>query len=67
MKWSLAWYQLKRIKHYIFASALVFLLGIVLGSMYSDQLQAFLASQMKALEELVRSTEQANSREWALF
>lgn len=67
MKWSLAWYQLKRIKHYIFASALVFLLGIVLGSMYSDQFQAFLASQMKALEELVRSTEQANSREWALF
>ncbi|WP_019535630.1 stage II sporulation protein M [Paenibacillus ginsengihumi] len=67
MKWSLAWYQLRRIKHYIFASALVFLLGIVLGSMYSEQFQMFLNAQMRALDELIRSTEHAKSREWALF
>lgn len=67
MNWKLAVHQLKTMKHYFIASALVFLVGVVLGAGYSDHFQAFLETQVKALQEITKSIPNQPNQQWHLF
>lgn len=58
--------QFRLMKHYFIASALVFITGIVLGMGFSDQFQSFIETQMKGLEQLSQSINEANPQ-WSLF
>lgn len=52
MKWNYAVEQLKLMKHYFIASVLVFLAGMLMGALYSEQFQAFINTQLEALKRI---------------
>lgn len=67
MNWKLALQQMKSMKHYFIASSLVFILGIVLGIGFSDHFQAFLDSQVRALQEITKKISDEPNQQWGLF
>jgi stage II sporulation protein M len=67
MNLSAALAQLKVMKHYLIASALVFVIGIVLGATSSEQFQAFLDAQLAALKQISKAVEETEQPQWTLF
>ncbi|MCS7463613.1 stage II sporulation protein M [Paenibacillus doosanensis] len=59
--------QFQLMKHYFIASALVFIVGMVLGTWYSSQFQAFIEMQLKGLEQLTQSISDKANPQWSMF
>jgi len=67
LNWSNAVTQMKQMKHYFIACALVFAAGIFMGALYSEQFHAFIEAQMEALKQIVNSVEGKEKPQWTLF
>lgn len=59
--------QFRLMKHYFIASALVFIIGIMLGAGYSDQFQGFIEGQLKGMQQLAESINGKPNQQWSLF
>ncbi len=67
MKWNHAIEQLKLMKHYFIASVLVFLVGMLMGALYSEQFQAFINTQLEALKRITDTLAEKPNQQWSLF
>ncbi|TVX97569.1 stage II sporulation protein M [Paenibacillus cremeus] len=67
MNWSNTAAQMKSMKHYFIASALVFIAGIIMGALYSEQFHTFIDSQMEALKQIAQSVDGKENPQWTLF
>lgn len=67
MNWKLAVEQLKALKHYHIASALVFITGILMGAVNSEQFQAFIDAQLNAIKQIVQTMEGKENPQWSMF
>jgi stage II sporulation protein M len=67
MNFKLAIQELKALKHYHIASALVFITGILMGAVNSEQFQVFIDTQLNAIKQLVQSIEGQENPEWSMF
>ncbi|MGF9712609.1 stage II sporulation protein M [Paenibacillus naphthalenovorans] len=67
MKWNYAVEQLKLMKHYFIASVLVFLAGMLMGALYSEQFQAFINTQLEALKRITDTLAEKPNQQWSLF
>ncbi|MBP1153596.1 MULTISPECIES: stage II sporulation protein M [unclassified Paenibacillus] len=67
MKWKHAVEQIKSMKHYFIASALVFLAGMLMGALYSEQFQAFINTQLEALKRITETIAEQPNQKWSLF
>ncbi|SDJ50617.1 stage II sporulation protein M [Paenibacillus naphthalenovorans] len=67
MKWNHAVEQLKLMKHYFIASVLVFLAGMLMGALYSEQFQAFINTQLEALKRITDTLAEKPNQQWSLF
>jgi stage II sporulation protein M len=54
-------------KHYLIASALVFLTGVLLGSLYSGMFDAFLDQKLEQLSEMVKRSIQPDHKSLSAF
>lgn len=67
MNWKNAFTQMKLMKHYFIASALVFAAGILMGALYSSQFHAFINGQLDALKQISDSIASKPNPQWSLF
>ncbi|MFC6232809.1 stage II sporulation protein M [Paenibacillus allorhizosphaerae] len=67
LNWTNAVTQMKQMKHYFIACALVFTAGILMGALYSEQFHTFIDAQMEALKQIVNSVEGKEKPQWTLF
>lgn len=67
MNWKNVKEQIKLMKHYFIASMLVFIAGIFMGAVYSNQFQGFINSQLEVLKQIVESASDKPHQQWALF
>jgi stage II sporulation protein M len=67
MNWRNAVTQIKSMKHYFIASTLVFIAGMVMGSLYSEQFRAFIDAQMEALKQIAGAVDGKEHPQWSLF
>lgn len=67
MKWKHAVEQIKLMKHYFIASALVFLAGMLMGALYFEQFQAFINTQLEALKRITETVAEQPNQQWSLF
>jgi stage II sporulation protein M len=58
---------MKTMKHYFIASAMVFLIGMVLGAGFSDQFNTFIEGQLAGLDQLTQSIAKQPNPQWSLF
>ncbi|SCW72987.1 stage II sporulation protein M [Paenibacillus tianmuensis] len=67
MNWKNTMMQMKLMKHYFIASALVFIAGIVMGALYSSQFHAFINGQIEAIKQISGSIAGKPNQQWSLF
>lgn len=67
MNWTNAVTQMKSMKHYFIASTLVFIAGMLMGALYSEQFRSFIDAQMEALKQITSSIEGKEKPQWTLF
>ncbi|SDE57372.1 stage II sporulation protein M [Paenibacillus sp. UNCCL117] len=67
MKLRDAWEQLRLIKHYIIAAALVFVVAIFLGASEPERYSWMINLQLEALEKLKQEVVNKPNVEWSLF
>ncbi|MEK8132743.1 stage II sporulation protein M [Paenibacillus filicis] len=67
MKLRDAWEQLKLIKHYIIAAALVFVVAIFLGASEPERYRWMINLQLEALDKLKQDVVNEPNMQWSLF
>ncbi|WP_253735952.1 stage II sporulation protein M [Paenibacillus sp. FJAT-26967] len=67
LQWKALFRHMGEMKHYLIASTLVFVAGLVLGVQYSDRFQVFLDQQLAGMEQLVGLVKEKDNQSLWLF